>query len=78
MFDEVSMYFKILTAYATGMINKIDISEKDVVNNLELMKLFRTPVKYIMYMTGKKREILDTSGVIGMINKYKKPIVVEG
>lgn len=78
MFDEVSAYFKILTAYATGMIDKIDISEKDVVKNLGLMKLFRMPVKYITYMTGKKREILDTSGVIEMINEYKKPVVVEG
>lgn len=75
MFDEVSAYFKILAAYATGMIDKIDISEKDVIENLDLMTLFRTPVKYIV---GKKREILDTSGVIEMLNKYKKPIVVEG
>ena len=75
MFDEVSAYFKILAAYATGMTDKIDISEKDVVKNLDLMTLFRTPVKYI---TGKKREILDTSGVIEMLNEYKKPIVVEG
>ncbi len=78
MFDEVSAYFKILTAYATGMIDKIDISEKDVVKNFDLMELFRTPVKYITYMTGEKREILDTSGVIEMINEYKKPVVVEG
>lgn len=75
MFDEVTAYFKILAAYATGIIDKIDISEKDVVKNLDLMTLFRTPVKYI---TGKKRAILDTSGIIEMINEYKKPVVVEG
>lgn len=75
MYNEVSNYFKILASYATGMINKIDISEKDVVKDNRLMKLFRTPIKYIV---GKNEEMLNTSGIIELIEEYRKPIIVEG
>lgn len=75
MYDEISNYFKILAAYATGMIDKIEISDKDIVQNFELMKLFRTPVKYI---SGNAKDILEISGVIDLIKEYGKPVVVEG
>lgn len=42
------------------------------------MKLFRTPIKYTEYVTGKKREILDISGVTDLIKENGKPVVVEG
>lgn len=73
MFEEIVMYFRILGAYATGIIDRIDIPEKDIVKNDRLMQLFRTPIEYL---SSKEREMLDTSGVIELLNQYKKPVVV--
>ncbi len=75
MFEEIEKYFKILTAYALGMIDTIEISEKDVEKNMTLASLFRTSSRYIILSKLKKEyKFLDTTPVIEMIKECKKPV----
>lgn len=73
MFFEIEHYFKILAAYATGIIDKVNITDKDVVENYELEKLLRTPVLSLI-----KENNIDCAGIIDMLQEYKKPIIIEG
>lgn len=73
MENEVEKYFHILGAYATGLINHINITDIEVQQDLQLAQLFRTPVMNII----KERE-LNKAGVIALAEDVQKPIVVAG
>ena len=70
---EVEKYFHILGAYATGLIDHINITDIEVQENLQLAQLFRTPVMNIV----KERE-LNIAGVIELAEEVQKPIVIAG
>ena len=70
---EVEKYFRILAAYATGLIDHINISDIEVKQDFRLAELFRTPIMNIV----KERE-LDMEGVIDMANTLNKPIIIGG
>lgn len=70
---EVEKYFRILAAYATGLIDHINISDIEVKQDFRLAELFRTPIMNIV----KERE-LDMAGVIDMANTLNKPIIIGG
>ena len=70
---EIEKYFHILAAYATGLIDHINITDIEVQQDLRLAKLFRTPVMNIV-----KGNELNISGVIEMAEQIKKPIVING
>ena len=63
---EVEKYFRILAAYATGLIDHINISDIDVQQDFRLAELFRTPIMNIV----KERELdladMNKSVVIGV------------
>ena len=64
-------YFRILAAYATGLIDHINISDIDVQNDYRLAELFRTPIMSIV-----KENELHIAGVIELAEQYKKPIII--
>jgi hypothetical protein len=66
-------YFRILAAYATGLIDHINISDIDVQNDYRLAELFRTPIMSIV-----KENELNIAGVIELVEQYKKPIIING
>jgi hypothetical protein len=68
---EVEKYFRILAAYATGLIDHINISDIDVQQDFRLAELFRTPIMNIV----KERE-LDLAGVIDMAEDMNKSVVI--
>ena len=70
---EVEKYFRILAAYATGLIDHINISDIEVKQDFRLAELFRTPIMNIV----KERE-LDMAGIIDMAENMNKPIIISG
>lgn len=73
MYMEVDKYFRILSAYATGLIDHINITDIEVEQDFRLAELFRTPIMALI-----KEKELNIAGVIDMANDYQKPIVVNG
>ena len=70
---EVEKYFYILAAYATGLIDHINITEIEVKQDDRLIELFRTPIVNIV---NERR--LDMAGVIDMAESIKRPIIING
>ena len=62
-----------MAAYATGLIDHINISDIEVKQDFRLAELFRTPIINIV----KERE-LDTAGIIDMAENMNKPIIISG
>lgn len=73
MQKEIEMYFRILSAYVTNISDSIEINDLCVQNNQELAMLFRTPIQQLVRYRPN-----DISGIIEMVKKFRKPIVVEG
>lgn len=73
MYSEMEKYFKILAAYATDLIDHINITDVEVRQDNRLAELFRTPIMNLV-----KEESLNTAGVIEMAEKYGKPIIING
>lgn len=71
MYVEMEKYFQILGAYATGLIDHINITELEVREDERLAELFRTPVMNLV-----KEEALETAGVIEMAEAFGKPISI--
>ena len=69
---EIDAYFKIFVAYVTGMISKINIREMDIKNDRMLEYVFRTPVKGLLHANN-----IDITGILEMINIFRKPIIME-
>lgn len=70
---EVEKYFYILAAYATGLIDHINITDIEVHQDLSLEQLFRTPIINIV-----QEKELNIAGVIEMVEQFKKAIVING
>jgi len=68
---EVEKYFRILGAYATGLIDHINISDIEVQKDKRLEMLFRTPIMSIV-----KQNNLSLAGVIDMAEQTRKSIVI--
>lgn len=68
---ELEQYFRILGAYATGMINSIDISTLTVNEDVVLAELFRTPIVNIV-----QQQQLDFSGLTSIVEAKQKPVVI--
>lgn len=73
MYAEMEKYFKILAAYAIGLTNHINITEIEVRQDCRLAELFRTPIMDLV-----KEKTLNTAGVIEMVEKFNKPIIING
>ena len=73
IYVEMEKYFKILAAYAIGLIDHINITEIEVQQDNRLAQLFRTPI-----MDLKKEETLNFAGVIEMAETFRKPIIING
>lgn len=73
MYAEMEKYFKILAAYAIGLIDHINITDIEVHQDYRLAQLFRTPI-----MDLEKEETLNTAGVIEMAEMFVKPIIING
>lgn len=73
MYTEMEKYFKILAAYAIGLIDHINITDIEVHQDFRLAQLFRTPIMDLV-----KEETLNTAGIIEMAEKYGKPIIIDG
>ena len=73
MYAEMEKYFKILAAYAIGLIDHINITDIEVRQDYRLAQLFRTPI-----MDLGKEETLNTAGVIEMAEIFGKPIIING
>ncbi len=71
MYAEMEYYFKIIAAYATGLIDHINITEVEVHEDRRLAELFRTPVMDLV-----KENPLNITGVIELAEQYNKPIIV--
>lgn len=70
---EIEKYFQILAAYATGMIDHINITDVEVSEDMRLAELFRTPIMNLV-----KKQELDIAGVIDLAEERKKPIILNG
>ena len=70
---EIEKYFRILGAYATGIIDHVNITDIDVKQDFRLAELFRTPIVDIV-----KENELKIAGVIELVEKNKKPIIING
>jgi len=70
---ELEKYFKILAAYATGLIDHINITDIEVHQDFRLAELFRTPIMNIV-----KENELNMAGVIELAEQVKKPILING
>lgn len=66
-------YYKILAAYAIGLIDHINITDIEVHKDYRLAQLFRTPI-----MDLEKEETLNNAGVIEMAETFGKPIIING
>lgn len=73
MYLEMEKYFKIISAYAIGLIDHINITDIEVHQDFRLAQFFRTPITAL-----QKEEILNIEGVIEMAEKFRKPIIVGG
>ncbi len=73
MYAEMEKYFKILAAYAIGLIDHINITDIEVRQDFRLAQLFRTPI-----MDLEKEETLNSAGVIEMADTFCKPIIING
>ena len=73
MYAEMEKYYKILAAYAIGLIDHININDIEVHQDNRLAQLFRTPI-----MDLDKEETLNTAGVIEMAETFRKPIIISG
>lgn len=73
MYLKMEKYFKIIAAYATGLIDHINITEIEVREDYRLAELFRTPIANLI-----KPDELDITGVIEMAEKFRKPIIIDG
>ncbi len=71
METEIEMYFRILAAYAIGLIDHINLTDIEVQEDLELDELFIKPIKDI-YEENK----LNIMGIIEKIKKIEKPIII--
>ncbi|MCI9545763.1 MAG: hypothetical protein HFH60_03600 [Lachnospiraceae bacterium] len=71
MYVEMEYYFKIIAAYATGLIDHINITEIEVHDDWRLTELFRTPVMDLV-----KENPLNVARVIEMAKQYNKPIII--
>lgn len=71
MYVEMENYFKILTAYATGLTDHINITEMEIHEDLRLAELFRTPVMDLV-----REHQLSVAGVIEMAEKYGKAVII--
>lgn len=69
---EVEQYFKILGAYATGITDRINITNIDVQEDNRLAEILRTPIEYII----NKKNPLDIAGIMELAEKEKKPIIL--
>lgn len=70
---EIDKYFRILAAYATNLIDHIDITDIAVQQDFRLAELFRSPITALI-----KKEQLNLAGVIEMAEQYRKPIIING
>lgn len=73
MYAEMEKYYKILAAYAIGLIDHINITDIEVHKDYRLAQLFRTPI-----MGLEKEETLNNAGVIEMAETFGKPIIING
>ena len=73
MYAEMEKYYKILAAYAIGLIDHINITDIEVHKDYRLAQLFRTPI-----MDLEKEETLNNAGVIEMAETFGKPIIING
>lgn len=71
MYAEMEKYFKILAAYAIGLTDHINITEMEIHQDFRLAELFRTPIMELV-----KEEPLCVTGVIEMVEKYRKPTII--
>lgn len=71
MYVEMENYFKILAAYATGLTDHINITEMEIHEDLRLAELFRTPVMDLV-----REHQLSVAGVIEMVEKYGKAVII--
>lgn len=71
MYAEMEKYFKILAAYATGLIDHINITEIEVQEDSILAELFRTPIMDLV-----EDNPLCVTGIIEMAKEYGKPVIV--
>ena len=68
LYYEMERYFKILAAYAIGLIDHINITDNEISQNSALSQFFRTPV-----MDLKKDETCHVVGVIELAKQLNKP-----
>ena len=71
MYAEMEKYFKILAAYAIGLIDHINITDIEVRQDDRLAQFFRTPV-----MDLEKEKTLNNAGIIEMAKTFVKPIII--
>ncbi len=71
MYAEMEKYFKILAAYAIGLTDHINITEMEVHQDFRLAELFRTPIVELV-----KEEPLCVTGVIEMVEEFRKPTII--
>lgn len=69
---QMEKYFQIVAAYVSGLTNKLNISETDLINDKRLQTLFNTSVYEI---TNRNRE-LDRTGLIKLVQDAGKPVII--
>lgn len=69
---QLEKYFQIIAAYVSGLTNKLNISETDLIKDTRLQTLFNTSVHEI---TERKREI-DMTGLIRLAEDAGKPVII--
>ena len=76
LFPEIALqlekYFQIIAAYVSGLTNKLNISETDLIKDTRLQTIFNTSVHEI---TERKREI-DMTGLIRLAEDAGKPVII--
>lgn len=69
---QMEKYFQIIAAYVSGLTNKLNVSETDLINDRRLQTLFSTSVYGI---TNRNRE-LDRTGLIKLAQDAGKPVII--
>ena len=73
MYLEIDKYFRILAAFATQLIDHIDITDIEVQQDFRLAELFRTPIMTLV--NGKESNL---AGILEMAEEYKRPVMING
>lgn len=71
--QDMEKYFRILGAYITGIVDYLDIDEKDLIDDLRLKAVFELPINKLMHPLAKD---INVEPVLALAKQFERPVEI--